>query len=101
MSSIFASISQAEANDFASRPLILRHNFHTLPLFEDKALARLIEATPRHRFHINTMPRDVNDPRQWREGDMAGLPGQAVLDAVAKGNLWIHLQRIQEADPAY
>ena len=101
MSGIFSSISDADARDFASRPLILRHNFHTSNLFEDSALARLIEATPRDRFHINTIPRDVNDPRQWREGDMTGLSGQAVLEAVAKGNIWVHIQRIQEADAAY
>ncbi|MGD0636385.1 MAG: hypothetical protein ABSA13_19665 [Beijerinckiaceae bacterium] len=101
MSGIFSSISDADANDFALRPLILRHNFHSSTLFEDSALARLVEATPRNRFHINTIHRDVDDPRQWREGDMTGLPGQAVLDAVAKGNIWVHLQRIQEADAAY
>lgn len=101
MSVIFPFISEANAKDFAMRPLILRHNLHTSGLFEDSALARLIEATPRDRFHVNTIPRDVNDPRQWREGDMTGLSGEAVLEAVAKGNIWVHLQRIQDAKAVY
>jgi hypothetical protein len=86
---------------FGRKPIPLRHNLAASPLFSDAALIRLIEASPRDRFHVNTMPRKDQDPRGWREGDMTGVPGAAVLEAVAKGNLWIHLQRVHETDGAY
>lgn len=90
-----------DGDAFGTRPQSMRHTLADSPLFSDDAIARLIEASPRDRFHVNTMPRDASDPRKWREGDMSGLAGRDVLAAVAKGNLWVHLQRVQETDPAY
>ncbi len=86
---------------FGRRPLAMRHRAHLSSLFSDAALTRLIDATPREKIHVNTMPRDVRNPRQWREGDLGGLSGAEVVKAVATGNLWLHLRRVQETDPAY
>ncbi len=90
-----------DADSFGRRPIPLRHNLASSPLFADAALIRLIEETPRNRLHVNTMPRDARNPCRWREGDMSGLSGAVVLAAVAKGYLWIHLQRVHETDRAY
>ena len=79
----------------------MRHSLAESPLFSDEALVRLIEATPRENYHVNTMPRDASDPHLWREGDMSGLSGREVMAAVERGELWVHLQRVQEADAAY
>lgn len=79
----------------------LKHGFADSPLFSDATLERLIEATPRGNFHVNTIARDETDPRKWREGDMSGLSGREVMAAVASGNIWVHLQRVQEAFGAY
>jgi hypothetical protein len=86
---------------FGRRAMRLRHALQDNPLFSDDALARLIEATPRDRFHVNTMPRGTTDPRGWREGDIHTTSGQDVLEAVSKGHIWIHLQRVQEASDEY
>ena len=101
MDRIFSELDNAAFADFGRRPLALRHRLAESPLFSDAALARLIEAAPRDHFHVNTMPRDARDPRKWREGDMSGLSGEEVLAAVAKGNLWVHVQRVQELAPGY
>jgi hypothetical protein len=90
-------LGRDDAAEFGRRPMRLRHSLHESSLFSDAALARLIERTPRSRFHVNTMPRQGTDPRLWREGDMAGLSGDAVLQAVARGNIWVHLQRVNES----
>ncbi len=86
---------------FGRKPLAMRHRAHESPLFSDRALIRLIDATPRERIHVNTMPRDRRDPREWREGDLGDLDGAGVMEAVAKGNLWLHLRRVHETNPAY
>jgi hypothetical protein len=86
---------------FGRRPLAMRHRVHDSALFCDAALARLIDATPREKIHVNTLARDGHDPRQWREGDLGALDGAQVMAAVARGNLWLHLRRAQETDPAY
>lgn len=101
MNRVFTEWKDEDTRDFGRRPMQLRHTLHEHPLFSGAALARLIEATPRDRFHVNTMARDETDPRKWREGDMSGLSGAQVMEAVAKGNLWVHLQRVHESVPAY
>ncbi|MGO8737256.1 hypothetical protein [Rhodoblastus sp.] len=101
MSVVFLDWRAEDSAHFGRRPLAMRHRAHLSPLFSDAALIRLIDATPREKIHVNTMPRDIRDPRLWREGDLGGLPGEKVMEAVARGNLWLHLRRVQETDPAY
>lgn len=90
-----------QIRNFGRAPLLLTHRLADSPLFSNPALERLIEATPREHFHVNTIGRDETDPRKWREGDMTGLSGREVMAAVARGNIWVHLQRVHEAFDAY
>ena len=92
---------EGQAEAFGRRPLRLRHTLADSPLFSNAALERLIEATPRANFHVNTIGRDETDPRKWREGDMSGLSGREVMAAVEHGNIWVHLQRVHEAFGEY
>ncbi|MCC3244003.1 hypothetical protein LG047_01495 [Methylocystis sp. WRRC1] len=101
MNSFLTKWPSGEAREFGQRPLRLRHGVAEDELFSDSALERLIEATPRERLHVNTIPRDETDPRKWREGDMTGVSGRDVMAAVARGNLWVHLQRVHETSGVY
>jgi hypothetical protein len=101
MNNLLTKWDAGQAEAFGRRPLLLKHGLADHPLFTDRALERLIEATPREHFHVNTMPRDETDPRKWREGDMTGLSGRDVMAAVARGNIWVHLQHVHEAFDAY
>jgi len=101
MNPVFTHWPGHAAQDLGRRLLKLRHSLAGHPLFSDAALIRLIEKTPRENYHVNTMLRDAHDPRTWREGDMSGIAGREVMDAVAKGELWVHLQRVQDAEPGY
>jgi hypothetical protein len=101
MTDIFTDWPADAAEAVGRRPIVMRHSLAESPLFSDEALVRLIEATPRENYHVNTMPRDASDPHLWREGDMSGLSGREVMAAVERGELWVHLQRVQEADAAY
>jgi hypothetical protein len=98
---IFTDAPERDMRDFGKRPTLLRHGLASSDLFTDAALARLIEATPRERMHVNTMPRDGRDPRSWREGERGALSGEATLQAVKTGRLWLHLQQAHLAFPAY
>jgi hypothetical protein len=90
-----------QIRNFGRKPQLLQHRLADSPLFSDAALERLIEATPREHFHVNTMARHETDPRKWREGDMSGLTGRDVMAAVRQGNIWVHLQRVHEAFDEY
>jgi hypothetical protein len=93
--------SADDAEFFGKKPLAMRHTAHRDPLFSDEALVSLIDRTPRENIHVNTMARGCLDPRLWREGELGDLDGRQVMQAVARGNLWLHLRRVHEIIPAY
>lgn len=89
------------ARGFGEATAVMRHRLAGHALFAEDALVALIERTPPERVHVNTMPRDATQPDLWREGEMRGVPGRDVLAAVARGNIWVHLKRVHEVEPAY
>ncbi|MEQ1652379.1 MAG: hypothetical protein ABL897_07820 [Hyphomicrobium sp.] len=86
---------------FGAEPLRFDHTAHLSPLFSDEALAELIEKTPRKNYYVNTMKRGAKDRSSRREGEIRGLSGREVLDAVAKGHIWIMLLYPDTVNPAY
>jgi len=98
---IFTDFLPRHAQLFGRHILNLGHRFDTSPLFSDDALARLLENAPRGSYHVNTMDPTTHDPRTRREGDIVGLNGHEVLDAVRRGRIWILFQNPGAADPAY
>jgi hypothetical protein len=92
--------SAADAAEFGSRPQALAHEFHKAPVFQIETLARLIEETPRNRYHVNIAGQGEGRAC-WREGDIGGLAGGQVIEAVAKGKIWVHLQRVQDLSPSF
>lgn len=97
---ILPGLDPAAASRFGAANLLMRHTLHDSPLFSDGKLKELIERTPRERYHVNT-PGPGEGRAAWREGSMDGLSGGDVFDAVARGALWVHLQRVGETDRAY
>ena len=68
---------------FGRHTVNLGHRFDAADgLFGDAALASLIERTPAHAYHVNTMDVTTHAPNTRREGTMEGLSGADALDAV-------------------
>jgi hypothetical protein len=86
---------------FGKEPLLFHHRAHLSPLFNDDALAELIERTPRECYYVNTMQRGAKDRSSRREGEIRGLSGRQVIDAVAKGHIWIMLLYPEKVIPGY
>lgn len=86
---------------FGRHTIALSHRLHESPLFSDDALARLIERTPRAHYRVNTMDLTTQDARRWREGEIVGLSGAQVLEAIRRGRIWLLVERVETADAAY
>jgi hypothetical protein len=86
---------------FGNEPLAFKHRAHLSPLFNDATLADLIERTPRENYYVNTMKRGAKDRSSRREGEIRNLSGRDVLDAVAKGHIWIMLLHPEKVVPGY
>jgi hypothetical protein len=81
-------------------PLRLNHNLAASKLFSREALAELIETYPRSHYALVNMG-DQQDKRLWREGDIGGLRGTQVLDAIERGRMWLNLREVSKLDARY
>jgi hypothetical protein len=84
-----------------NQPICVTHRLHKSPLFSGDALAALIERYPRKHYSIIHMGAQGSDRRFWREGDLGGLSGREVMDAISNGRLWLNLRRVDLVDRNY
>ena len=82
-------------------PVCVSHNLHTSSLFDRSALASLIEKYPRQHYSIIHMGPRSEDRRLWREGELGGMPGHDVIDAIEHGRLWLNLRHVGDVDGRY
>ena len=79
----------------------LQHSLHQHPLFSLEALSSLITNYPRENYGLIHTSCDGDGERRWREGDMAGASGQQVIDAIAKGSMWLNLRDVGRYQRSY
>ena len=80
-------------------PLILKHHLAGHPLFSDGTMARLIETYPRDQYQL--MLSAPSSDRPSRDGSLEGISGASVLEAIAKGRMWLNLRNVADVDPRY
>ena len=83
------------------RPLALRHRLHDSLLFGRDVLARLIETHPPEDTALMLVGRSGDRARRWTPGTIDGLPGERVLDAIARGSFWLNLREVNRHDARY
>ena len=86
---------------FSQVPLEIGHRLHESDLFNDSALARLIEKSSRENYYVNTMDIDAHDVRTRREGETGDISGEQALAAIANGHIWYLLMQPEQVDPRY
>lgn len=92
---IFKDWTDQTSDLFGNVPLNLRHRLHEHPLFSDDGLAGLIETCPRDNY--NLVQWGTQGPRSdWREGEIIGLSGGDVLDAIRQGRMWINIRNLPQ-----
>lgn len=87
--------------DFGAVPLQLEHNLHRHTLFSEESLARIFDNLRREDYYVNTMDVNAHNVRSRREGEISGVSGEAVMDAVKNGQIWILLLHPEKAGPQY
>ncbi len=97
---VFEGWSEDHTALWGRHPIKLQHTLHKSPLFSMDGLAELIDAYPRE-FYMLVYMGAQNDKKFWREGDIAGMPGKDVINAIAQGRLWLNLRRTNDVDSRY
>ena len=100
--SVFTDWSEDMAAAFGKRPFMAQHGVHERPLFSDDGLAELIDRFPREALVLYTMNDDPRiGHREFRLGSPGNLTGHEILEAVARGRLWLNLRKANLHMPAY
>lgn len=81
-------------------PVMIRHRLSEHPLFSLEALGSLIEGYPRNEYAIVRVNED-DGTRCWREGEIQGLTGLEVIEAIRRGRMWLNLRNLNRLDARY
>lgn len=92
--------TQEDFNIVEEGVLVAPHRLGETGLFEDDALAEIIDHHPVEDLGINTMGVDPN-VFDWREGERNGVSGKELLELVRSGQLWINCRKMLKNNPAY
>ncbi|MCB0135626.1 MAG: cupin-like domain-containing protein [Caldilineaceae bacterium] len=101
MQQIFTDWQPYHKDLFGDHTVNLGHSLAESGLFQDDALADLIERTPRQSYHVSTMDPESHDPRSRREGMIDGLSGEQVLQAIRNGHIWLNLRDAADYNRPY
>jgi hypothetical protein len=77
---------------FARETLVVNHDLHTRPMFNDAGLASLLDRYPRDKLGVFTMGEDPVDWRSWRSGKAGNLSGAELMTGVHSGRIWLNLR---------
>lgn len=98
---IFTNWKREHAVQWLNEPVCLQHRLHQHPLFSFEALADLIDGYPRAHYALVEMGPQGSPRRLWREGDIGGLPGRQVINAIQKGRMWLNLRNVAHIAEPY
>lgn len=91
---IFKPWSEESRKAWGKKPIALQHRLHTDPLFSREALGALIDGYPRQHYALVEVGAAGTDRRLWREGEIGGLSGAQVIDAIERGSMWLNLRDV-------
>lgn len=98
---IFTNWQTESAANWKSDPVCLQHRLNEHPLFSFDALGELIDRYPREHYSLVEMGPQGSARRLWREGDIGGLPGHKVIDAIRQGRMWLNLRNAGKVGAPY
>ena len=85
---------------YGKENLLLHHRLADTGLFQRETLGKLIDSYPDDCYNLNTMGYDPENP-VWREGTIQGYSGSAVIDAIARGRMWLNLRQVEKIDSRF
>lgn len=97
---IFSTWDDTHSELWGHQPIRLEHQMHNLPAFSTDELARLIETYPRELYNLIKTGAKGSD-KVWREGDIGGLSGRQVIDAISQGGLWLNMRDVDTVDSRF
>jgi hypothetical protein len=98
---IFTNWRPDDTRAWAEEPVRLAHRLDRHPIFSLSSLADLIDGYPRAHYSLVEMGPQGSNRRLWREGDLGGLKGTEVIEAIRRGRMWLNLRNVGKIHRAY
>lgn len=98
---IFHRWSRGNTDAFLQGTVVAEHTLSKSALFSDESLIELLEKHPDTLSMVYAMPINDKSEATFREGDLRGLDGAAILEAVSKGELWVQLLKLNDTHPEF
>lgn len=100
MAQLIAPFSPDQRDAFGKAPVTFEHGLLDTGLFDDAALARLLDVYPAELYDINLFDFDDAGQATMRTGARGRLSGDKVLEGVKQGRIWVQLRRAEAWYPA-
>ncbi len=97
---IFTQWQNQDSLIWGQVPQSLKHRLHDHALFTNDAIAQLIDHYPRQHYSLVQWGQH-GQSGSFREGDLGGLTGYQVLQAIQNGKIWINLRNVPLVNKAY
>lgn len=103
MSTMLADWTEKHTGQFQTEIMTFRHKLAETGLFEDDALAALLDKHPQDKLDVCTMDPDEDPtrPNKFITGDFRGVPGKDLIAAAKAGKIWINMRMAMRIHPAY
>jgi len=95
MSDLITDWSPEQKIAFGKTPITFQHRLVESRLFEDDALARVLDAYPAELYDINLFDFDADGQHTMRTGARGRRSGEEVLEGVKEGRIWVQLRRAE------
>lgn len=93
--------TQEERESYGHTVQTFKHNLKDTGLFDNTALADLLDRHPRHLIDVCTMTDDPDYPNKHCTVDFRGFSGAQLIEAAERGHVWINVREAMNKDPAY
>jgi len=101
MASLIDTWPEEQAAKLNREIVQFNHRLAETGLFEDEALARLLDSHPRKDMTICTMRENPPPGERWVAGDADNLDGGQLLEAVKRGSLWVSPRGVMTCNAEY
>jgi hypothetical protein len=91
----------AQKADFRKKPMTFQHALMSTGLFEDEALARLMDDYPAELYDINLFDFEDGEAMKLRTGSRGKGSGRELLAACKEGRIWVQLRRVTTHRPEF
>lgn len=86
---------------FRKESFKVKHNLMATGLFTDNALSELLDNHPRDQLDVCTLGDHPVFQYKFRTGDVRGVDGKTLIEAVKAGSIWINVRKAMNIHPEY